>query len=271
MRIYRISPRIAAPQMLAPAQLPRQYQDWNEIHGAPYGRRIPQWKRMLLAKVSLDRARGSFAFQSNNSTRQFEYPWAFDAGRLLPGMRVVEIGGGLSGFQFALDRHGCSVVNVDPGMSQVGWPCDQERIQMLNRIFAAHVELRNTTIQQACLVECSFDRAFSISVIEHLPRQEAVETMRQVHRCLKKDGLFILTIDLFLNTYPFCSQQVNKFGCNQNIRDLVDDDAWEMVVGDYAGLYGFREFSVDFILSHLDEYLIGSYPSLTQCLALKKR
>jgi hypothetical protein len=35
-------------------------------------------------------------------------------------MRVIEIGGGLSGFQFALSKMGCDVVNIDLGMEAAG-------------------------------------------------------------------------------------------------------------------------------------------------------
>jgi hypothetical protein len=30
-------------------------------------------------------------------------------------MRVLEIGGGLSGFQFVIDQSGCEIVNVETG------------------------------------------------------------------------------------------------------------------------------------------------------------
>jgi hypothetical protein len=95
--------------------------------------------------------------------------------------------------------------------------------------------------------------------------------MQHVHRTLKPDGLFILTVDLFLNVAPFCSRPANEFGMNQDLRKLLDDKLWRMEVGERNCLYGFPEFSTDFILSHLEEYLIGSYyPGLAQCIVLKK-
>ena len=88
-----------------------------------------------------------------------------------PACAVLEIGGGLSGFQFVLDQHGCQVVNVDPGMAGEGWPCDQNSMAKLNQRFGSHVELRNTTVDKANLPDGSVDRVFSISVIKHLPKQ----------------------------------------------------------------------------------------------------
>lgn len=259
--------------MLATTQLPLQFAEWNQVHGAPFGRHLalPRWKKWFLSKEAIEKLRGPFAMQINNSIRQFEYPWAFHAAGLKPGMRVLELGGGLSGFQFVLNLQGCSVVNVDPGMNSAGWPCNQESIHKLNRRFGTRVELRNTTIEKAGLADDSFDRAFSISVIEHLPEKAATDVMQQVHRCLKPGGLFVLTTDIFLNVQPFCSRQENEFGSNQNLRTLIDDAAWELAVGDRACLYGFPEFNPDFILSNLEKYLVGFYPALAQCLVLKKR
>src|SRR5690349_1901188 len=139
--------------MLAPAAVPERYRQWNIRHGAPFGRVIPK-KRIwdfFRPRKSVERLRGPFSIQPNNTTREFEYPRAFEAAQLKSGMHVLELGGGLSGFQFILDQSGCLVVNVDPGMEAKGrgWPCDPGSMQKLNQLFGTHVELRNTTIEDA--------------------------------------------------------------------------------------------------------------------------
>ena len=70
--------------------------------------------------------RGPFTIQDNNTTRRAEYPWAYFATPLEPGLQVLELGGSLAGFQFVLDRAGCRVTNVDPGNESHGrgWPVD---------------------------------------------------------------------------------------------------------------------------------------------------
>jgi len=258
--------------MLAPRTLSANFKKWNHIYGAPFGHklRIPRRIGNLLPSSIMQRMRGPFAFQGNSTQRHFEYPWAFQTAELKPGMNVIEIGGSLSGFQFVLDSFGCHVINIDPGMESLGWPCNQESIQKLNRLFDAQVDLRNTTIDQASISDESIDRAFSISVIEHLSPEVARMTMKHIHRSLKLGGLLILTIDLFLNLDPFCSRSQNEFGCNQDVRTLIDDADWELVVGDRHLLNGFPEFDRDFILSHLEDYLLAAYPALTQCLVLRK-
>src|SRR5580692_3156584 len=141
--------------MLALSNVPENYNRWNLLHGAPYGRipPIPWWKRKFISAEETARLRGPFAIQLNNTIREFEYPWAFDVAKLSPGMRVLEIGGGLAGFQFVLDQFGCKVVNVDPGLAREDWPCDNASMDKLNRRFGTNVELRNTTLDKANLTD----------------------------------------------------------------------------------------------------------------------
>jgi 2-polyprenyl-3-methyl-5-hydroxy-6-metoxy-1,4-benzoquinol methylase len=260
--------------MLAFRPIPENYARWNWTHGAPHGRHLSlrRWQKWFLSAEQIETRRGPFALQPNNSIREFEYPWAFHVPGLEPGMQVLELGGGLGGFQFVLDAFGCRVVNVDPGMETLHWLCNQASMQKLNRRFGARVELRNTTIEKAELSAGSFDRAFCISVLEHLPPAAATGAMQHIHRCLKPGRLFVLTTDLFLNLSPFCSRLENEFGRNQNVRALIDDSAWELVAGERAQLYGFPEFNPDSILCQLEKFLVGGYyPGLAQCLVLKKR
>lgn len=256
--------------MLAKACIPESYLNWNRQHGAPHGHTVPRWKRVVSSAQAIERLRGPFALQPNNSIRTFEYPWAFHSAALQSGLSVLEIGGGLAGFQFTLSKTGCQVVNIDPGMKFEGWPCDQQSMKILNQRFNTNVELRNTTIEKAGIPDSHFDRAFCISVIEHLSDRDALGIMQHVHRTLKPGGLFILTADLFLNMTPFCSRPTNEFGVNQNLKKLLDEKLWHLEMGERNCLNGFPEFSPDFILANLEKYLIGSYPALAQCMVLKK-
>ena len=90
------------------------------------------------------------------------------------------------------------------------------------------------------------DRAFSISVIEHLTDIDITNAMKHIHRCLRPGGLFILTVDLFLNLHPFCSRLTNRFGRNQNVRWIVESENWEIVRGNQEELFGFDAFNTDF-------------------------
>jgi hypothetical protein len=99
---------------------------------------------------------------------------------------------------------------------------------------------------------------------------DIAETISHVHRCLRPNGLFVLTIDLFLNLHPFCSRQLNEWGKNQNILHFTKIAKWDIVKGNPKELFGFSEFDSDYILSNLERYLIGRYPAMAQCLVLRK-
>lgn len=260
--------------MLARRSAPESYAQWNRTHGAPFGAplRGEALLKRVLPRSAFTRLRGPFSIQPNNNTRAWEYPWAFHAAEPRPGLDVLEIGGGLAGFQFVLSRMGCRVVNVDPGMEAtgVGWPCDADSMRRLNGLFGTTVELRNTVIEQAGLPDASFDRVFSISVLEHLPEHEIAGAVREAFRVLRPGGRLVMTVDLFLNVRPFTGEERNRYGSNVDLRWLLAQAPFELEQGTPAELYGFEEFSAERVLARLDELLVGEYPAAAQCLVLRK-
>lgn len=259
--------------MIASRTLPEEFRKWNKKFGAPFGKQFSLWglKSLLPKRFHLKLA-GPFAIQTNNETRTFEYPWAFFATPIIPGLRVLEIGCGLGGFQFVLDKCGCRVINIDPGLDAKGkgWLCDTATMAKLNHLFGTSVELRNTTMKNANLKSQSLDRIFSISVLEHLIDEEIEEVMSIAFSCLKPGGVFIATIDLFLNITPFTSRKNNTFGKNINVKQLVEIAPFEFVQGNRNELNGYPEFDPDEIQSNLEQYLYGGYPALSQCIVLRK-
>lgn len=267
--------------MLAKKKLTDKFIQWNVRQGAPFGHDVHPLIALFPAKLLqralshewLTKLSGPFSIQPNNTTRKFEYPWAYYVTPLQNGMHVLDLGGGLSGFQFVLSKLGCHVVNVDPGSNdhEFGCHCENEAMNRLNKCFGTKVRLINKKIIDADLFENSFDRVFSISVIEHIPEEELPETVSRIFELLKPGGLFVVTLDLFLNVRPFSSRTENRFGSNINVRRLVEAAPFELVVGNTRELYGYDEFDVGFVLGNLEEYLIGEgYPALVQCLVLRK-
>jgi len=267
--------------VLARLPLHDRFKEFNCKWCAPEGSRLYQFtkKRAAIQRTvenvlynPFPRLRGYFSFQLNNTTREYEYPWCFYATDLRAGMRAVDIGGSLAGFQFVLAKHGLEVINVDPGLEAhgLGWPVDQRSIGHLNRAFGTNVRLENCFLQHAKIEAASVDRIFSISVVEHIPTAEIKPLMRKVWEILKPGGLFIATVDLFLNIKPFSSQETNKFGTNIPIPLLTEAAPFNLVTGIRSELYGYPEFSVDKCMKQLDKLLIGRYPTLVQCLVLEK-
>ena len=261
--------------MLARRTAVSDFAAWNERWQAPFG---PTWGSELPIeeRLSEDVARrlGPFAFQPNNTTRAVEYPWAFGMVQV-EGRSVLEIGGALSGFQFVLARSGADVTNVDPFVdygSEGELPGDPEALHaVLNRIFGTAVRLERSTLAEADLDSNSFDCAFCISTLEHVPEDEIRRMTHEVRRVLRPGGRFVVTVDLFLDVAPFAQAQRNRWGTNISIRDLVEQSGMGLVVGDRRELMGFPEFDPERIRARLDDYYVGEwYPTLVQMLVLEK-
>ncbi|MCB0324243.1 MAG: class I SAM-dependent methyltransferase [Bdellovibrionales bacterium] len=260
--------------MLAPRDLPPEYRQWNRTWQAPHGRwlRGQRYLQRVLPEDVLVRLRGPFCIQPNNDTRRYEYPWAYFALPRPHGLQVMDLGGGLSGFQFVLAREGLKVVNVDPGTAEKGWPVNQASIDRLNRIFGAAVQLKNCTLADAAIAPGTFDRVYCLSVLEHFSVAQFSSVVDSVWACLKPGGHFVVTADLFLDLEPFTSRKENEWGTNFPIARLLEHPGFECTYGSVDEIYGSATFDSDRIQSNLAAYLIGGfYPVLVQCLILRKR
>jgi SAM-dependent methyltransferase len=261
--------------MLARREVPPEFEAWNRKWGAPYGHGFGRAIKSVRPSIvrRLPQLAGPFGLQANNQTRFVEYPWAFHAVPLRPGMTAVEIGGGLSGFQFVLARTGLHVINVDPGKDAtgVGWRCDHTSIDRLNRSFRTRVMLESSTLEAAALPTASADVMFSISAIEHIPECELPSLMAEVARVLKPGGSVVLTVDLFLNLAPFSDQVENVWGRNVDVRALVESSGLDRTFGDESELNGYPSFNARAVLGKLGELYYGEYPACAQLLVLGKK
>jgi 2-polyprenyl-3-methyl-5-hydroxy-6-metoxy-1,4-benzoquinol methylase len=258
-------------RMIAPRLLPAAFDGWNARWHAPHGR-DGRLSRLVPAR------RGPFGFQANNSTRRYEYPWAYSrvaAHRAALGGRpldVVEIGGSLAGLQWVLAREGHRVTNVDPGLDArgTGWEVSAERHRALSRTFRAPVTLVPKTLAEAALPDRSVDVLLSVSTIEHFAPADLAEFETHAARVLRPDGIVVLTIDLFLNLAPFCAATSNQYGTNVDVYALLERAGLSLREGVRPELYGFPEFTAGGILERLAEYTIGGYPALAQCLVASR-
>jgi 2-polyprenyl-3-methyl-5-hydroxy-6-metoxy-1,4-benzoquinol methylase len=282
--------------MLARRELPAAYEAWNMAWGAPWGYRslanpfVGDRKEKLVERVErlpaklripvlrserMYRARGPFAFQSNTSTRGYEYPWVFDQVQRLGPSRVLEIGGALSGFQFVLAKSGYEVHNVDPFFDYGTGSAGQYELDpiaehaAMNRSFGTDVTLHRETLSEANLTG-QFSAVLCISTIEHLSEQDIASTLAAAKGVLAPGGLLVLTVDLFLNLEPFCDRKTNEWGSNTSIAWIEELSGYEMVVGDRSELYGYSEFTVAKILSRLEEFAISTeYPQMAQLITFR--
>jgi SAM-dependent methyltransferase len=185
----------------------------------------------------------------------------------------VEIGGGLSGFQFVCAKTVEKYINVDPfadyGATDAYGSNIDSLFATLNRQYGTNVVLIKSPLAEANIAPKSVDLVYSISVIEHLNEEDLEKTLNSIQIILKPGGLFVATVDLFLNLRPFTSRKTNQWGTNISIAPLVGASGLNLIEGNRSELFGYPEFDPDFVLSHLEEYFVGDpYPCLVQAFIL---
>ncbi|MGV4924075.1 class I SAM-dependent methyltransferase [Streptomyces sp. BHT-5-2] len=275
--------------MIARKTLPAPYADFNKSTGAP-GRHMSQDGLTPQQRLAAPDPRtfGFFGFQVPSDTRTFEYPFAatrIDAGQ---GLRVLDVGGGLSGLQFLLAQRGCKVTTVDPAARQS--PCAEEAGEAgarfspgywmalkpadharINELFGTEVELVADEIQHWDGPSGVFDRVVCLSVLEHVGPAEAREMVTSMVDRLAPGGLLLLTVDLFLDLEPFGVLKENVWGRSHDVHQLLAGLPLTLKEGDRQELLGFPEFDRERVVRLLPELLVGRhYPVMTQALVLEK-
>lgn len=268
--------------MIGRSELPPEYRAWNKRWGAPFGYHVDRGLEHKHRLADDDPARyGPFGFFQTSLTRVYEYPWAFHVADVQPGMRVIDVGGWLSGFQIVLADAGCHVTNVDPSDPQdTRWTTSHlpnqpktahEQHSKYISLFDADVTLVEKTLQEAELEAGTYDRIFAISVLEHVSQQEAGSVLDAMRVLLAPGGRAVLSIDLFFDIPPFGPFDRNYWGTNLDVCQLVKESGLEMVYGDPAELHGFPEFDPDKIVRNIGDYNLSLlYPVVSQLLVLEK-
>lgn len=264
--------------MLARQPLSPAYEQWNRRHGAPRGTAVGRALRYVMPRFvpvqpwAVARF-GMFSFQKNNDTRRWEYPWIHEMIGDPAGKRILDIGGSLAGMQFVLAAEGGDVTNLDPGLGAagLGWKVDRRSLDNMTEATGTTVELIPKTFADAQLPPSSFDVALSISTIEHIPEVELRSLFEQIGEVLAPGGIFVMTVDLFLDLEPFTTATSNHWGTNVDMWDLVQRSGLELAVGIPEELYGHPDFDVVQVADHLDDYIVGNdYPTLVQAIVLRR-
>ena len=130
------------------------------------------------------------------AARMWEYPYALLSAELQPGMRCADVGCGMTAFTIYLKEVGkYHVVGVDPDVFQSGIKYKGHGVS-LEFIKKTELKFVKASMQNIPLISNSFDRVFSLSVMEHVPLDVAKKGMREMARILKPGGRAIITVDV---------------------------------------------------------------------------
>ena len=159
--------------------------------------RIPDAAALLTMRLS---ARSTTGFYPDHSPRLWEYPVVarLVIEHLEPGSRLVDVGAGVSPLAPFLSTRGFLVETVDPSEIQREW-CDQLEWNEWGYLDYAAAGLAtrswNRTLD-GLPSQPSFDGAFSVSVIEHVPAKARRVLLADLSARTRLGGLVVLTIDL---------------------------------------------------------------------------
>lgn len=130
------------------------------------------------------------------AARLWEYPFAISAADLHAGMKVADVGCGMTAFTIYLKEVSkCDVAGVDPDL----FDADVKYLgHGVSHDFISRTGLKivKGDFDRIPLETGSQDRAFCISVMEHVPPETQRRGMREMARILKPGGLAILTVDM---------------------------------------------------------------------------
>lgn len=149
-----------------------------------------------LNKIRYPWSEGMLSMPAFYAARLWEYPYAILAAELMPGMRVADIGCGMTAFTIYLKDHAqCEVTGLDPDVFKAG---ERYKSHGVSEEFIARARIKflKSDMTALPLENDSQDRAFSISVMEHVPPDIRRRGMQEIARILKPGGRAIITVDM---------------------------------------------------------------------------
>lgn len=143
-------------------------------------------------------------------TRDWEYPWAYLNSDLKGKVKILDIGPGNSDFPVFLKNkcHDVSIIDIPNNNPKWGIKEFLKKNPGIN--------YRIEDARKMSWKDETFDRVYCISVLEHMnTRNDIIQTLKEIKRILKKNGLAIFTYDSYIKEFP------NLKGLN--MKDLTKD------------------------------------------------
>lgn len=149
----------------------------------------------------------------------WENAWIFSHAQLKPGLKVLDIGGASTAFVFYLGHLGCSVKVIDNDWSCCGMIYNTNYVA---KKMAWDIEALDRDITKPIpFADNSFDRVFSICVVEHLASSVRRSMMAEAARVLKPGGIVGITIDYGPNREVLLADKGLRFGYRDKLFDEI--------------------------------------------------
>ncbi|MFT7072989.1 methyltransferase domain-containing protein [Patiriisocius sp. Uisw_017] len=159
-------------------------------------------ERPDLLQYLVDVSRTNFGFYTSHFPRVYEYSWLLQKLESKKGEKVLDVGAGVCPLPLCLTNMGMKVTTVDLHKTTR----DVDKMDEWNEwgfldysYFNASIESHNLDFSQFKFSQ-KFDSIYSISVIEHMPRQIRNKILKNAKRLLKVGGKLLLTIDMIPGT-----------------------------------------------------------------------
>lgn len=131
-------------------------------------------------------------------------PWIVEVGRFAHGQRVLEVGGAYSLLpKYLADRFGVEAYIGDDFGASSGeplWARWGDPKQLPVRYPAVRYIFQPMGVGSVEYLDHSFDRIFTVSTLEHIPRNQLTAVFRDMHRCLRPGGMELHAIDVPIPT-----------------------------------------------------------------------
>ena len=139
--------------------------------------------------------------------RKLEYAFVLDNLLLNDGLKLLDVGSGITILPHILSRMGCEVHALDPASH---WKLANSEIgQFYNSFYSSDVKYINDHVHSIQGREL-YDRVISVSVLEHLPKKEIGRTLDKILALLKPGGHLVLTMDYCPRSADFRFEVINK-------------------------------------------------------------
>ena len=155
-----------------------------------------------LLQYLVDISRHNFGFYTTHYPRVFEYTWLLEQLEHVKEASVLDIGAGVCPLPLALTDYGMKVTTVDyhPTVRKKETLNEWNEWGFLDyAMFDPSITSHNQNFSEFTS-SSKFDFMYSISVIEHMPKEIRRQVLKKAKDLLKIGGKLLLTIDLVPNT-----------------------------------------------------------------------